>query len=377
MSMEYLSTSIASIGAPTLPNQKPPSRNYAVRAVNRTDDIEGATPALPYSAKYTNKPTSFDVIDGSMPRKQTHERNVPDLSLMIDDIDGTRHSIKDRMMRTKRHVNPLKPEYPLPSFIPSDIPETNFTRDTLTIRDIDGSYTKPARQYQTRDTMSTQDIEGAQACYRPAYRRARLENPPHGIMDNEGVVFKKTSFQDRCTRSTNLTEPVYFVNGVTIQNEEKSHPKPLKKHIQDNALLQTRDIDGAYPAWNQRPRREVRNIMSTMDVPGAQADTVIHSMKSDRVTNPLMPVFTSLDGKPLEPLVKPLMPDRFVEQPTLRPQKQSVQQQPRGVTPGSTPRVNVPELTIPKLSSNQNEAPANEYKASSFADRADNGNTFV
>ena len=345
--------SITSAGAPTLPDQKPHRPVYSTRETNRCNDIEGAMSSVPYASKFTNKPENMPVVDGSMPRSQTHTRNVPDLSLHIDDIDGTRHSIKDRMMRTKRHVNPLVPTYELPSYVSSSIPEAKFIRNNLNTDDIDGSRPKPARVFKPRDTMTTEDIDGAQACYRPVYRRARLENPPHAIMENDGVVFKKDRFQDRCKRDTNLTDPVYHVNGIVVENEEKSRPKPLKKQIDDSSLLQTRDIDGAYS--KDHKRREIRNIMSTADVPGAQADTIVHSMKSDRVTNPLTPTYESLDGGNLHPLVKPLMPGSFVKIATLKSEK-----------PGS--KTKVPLLPI---TNNQTE-----YKASSFADTAE-AKTFV
>ncbi len=166
----YTAMSITSAGACTLPDQKAPVRNYSERIVNRTDDIEGATSSIPYAERFSNKPTNLGFIQGSISKSLTHTRNVRDLSLYIDDIDGTRHSIKDRMMRTKRHVNPLVPEYNLPSYVPSDIPEPKFIRDTLSIRDVEGAYPKPSRTFTPKDTMRTDDIVGAQACYKPVYR---------------------------------------------------------------------------------------------------------------------------------------------------------------------------------------------------------------
>jgi len=166
----YTAMSITSAGPSTLPNQKAPVRIFAERNVNQCNDIEGATASKPYADKFSNKPADLGYIHGSAPKALTHTRNVQDLSLFIDDIDGTRHSIKDRMMRTKRHVNPLVPEYDLPSYVPSDIPEPKFVRDTLSIRDIDGAFPKSARTFAQKDTMRTDDIVGAQACFRPAYR---------------------------------------------------------------------------------------------------------------------------------------------------------------------------------------------------------------
>lgn len=126
---------------------------------------------MPYADRFSNKPAmNSSDIAGSISRPLTHSRNVRDMSLYIDDIDGTRHSIKDRMMRTKRHVNPLVPEYELPTFVPARVPEAPFLRDSMNNVEVEGSTTKPLQKFQMRDTISTNDIVGAQACWRPPHR---------------------------------------------------------------------------------------------------------------------------------------------------------------------------------------------------------------
>ena len=45
-----------------------------------------------------------------------------------------RFVIKDRMMKTNRHVNPLEPEYSLPSYATAEIPETKFIKDPFECR---------------------------------------------------------------------------------------------------------------------------------------------------------------------------------------------------------------------------------------------------
>jgi len=200
-------------------------------------------------------------------------------------------------------------------------------------------------------------------------------------MNNGNIVLKHSRFQDRCVRDTDLMDPVYHVNGIEIRDEAKSKPKPLKNFIPDNNLLGTRDIDGAYPCWGQRERREVRNIMSTMDIPGAQADTIVHSMKSDRVTDPLTPVYASLDGAPLLPLVVPLMPASFVQKPTHSLKNPAPAPSAAVPAPSSRPATNsgrrgsrdvVPRL--PLQSDNQSEV---KYSARSYADKVDSANVFA
>lgn len=195
-------------------------------------------------------------------------------------------------------------------------------------------------------------------------------------MNNGDIVLKHSRFQDRCVRDTNLMDPVYKVNGIEIKDEVKSKPKPLKQFIPDNHQLHTRDIDGAYPGWGHRPRREIRNIMNTLDVPGAQADTIVHSMKSDRVTNPLTPVYASLDGAPLSSIA-PLMPASFVDKPTHSQRAKTAAPIASVAVPRSAPssgRRDIPMLALPVQSNN---ATAPEYSARSYASKADDSNTFV
>ena len=92
----------------------------------------------------TNKPDMYDTSDvaGSKPKSLRTGRNVMDTALYVDDIDGARTFIKDKMLRTGRHVDPLAPRYQLPGYemFPHDVPK--FTRDTLDVSDVDGAMSK-------------------------------------------------------------------------------------------------------------------------------------------------------------------------------------------------------------------------------------------
>ena len=48
-------------------------------------------------------------------------------------------------------------------------------------------------------------------------------------------------------------------------------------------------------------RRHFRNTNFVGDIAGAQSDTVMHCIKTNRVTNPLNPAYTSLDGFEMAP----------------------------------------------------------------------------
>jgi hypothetical protein len=163
---QYTTMSIASFGDSTL--HKPQRRQFAQKNTMDVSDIDGARGKELY--RYTKKPekTQADVA-GSTSKVLCHGRNCRDNSLYIDDIEGTRHSVKDRMLRSGRHVNPLMPEYQLPKYGQAEYPEPKFLRDTMKHDDIEGSMVRSKAQSATRDTFSCADIVGAQADWKPRH----------------------------------------------------------------------------------------------------------------------------------------------------------------------------------------------------------------
>lgn len=113
----------------------------------------------------------------------------------------------------------------------------------------------------------------------------------------------------RTRRLTNPLTPSYRVNGMDVADDPvKTRPRALPK-AKDGPFypLTTADIEGAAPGWRPLPqvnppieaRRHFRNTNFLGDLPGAQADTVKHSICTERHINPLNPVYASLDGEPL------------------------------------------------------------------------------
>lgn len=154
----YVTMSITSLGPSTLPKSDP--KVFAVKNTNDISDIFGARPGPKYPV-YTNKPTFTPAdVEGAAPKQLIRGRNTRDNSLYIDDIEGTRITIKDRMMKTNRHVNPLEPEYPLPKFTAIPVPEPKFLRDTIDVSDIEGTKPKVKKEFATRDILSVDDIAG-------------------------------------------------------------------------------------------------------------------------------------------------------------------------------------------------------------------------
>jgi len=166
----YYSMSITSFGPSTLPQRDKPA--LETRKINDTADIEGATRTTTLYERYGNKP-AFQQTDvaGSAPKALTHARNCRDNSLYVDDIEGTRAKALDKMATTRRRVNPLEPEYPLPSYIPVEPHEPKFLRHTMDITDIDGTATQPLKRqiYAPRDSYRVDDIVGAQPNWKPRH----------------------------------------------------------------------------------------------------------------------------------------------------------------------------------------------------------------
>ena len=311
--------SITSPGRSTLQDQKRAPKPFAVKETNATRDIEGAWARNRYDA-FETKLTNATVAD-SHARSKIHERNVPDRSLYIDDIDGARFAPIGGMERTKRKTNPLSPSYSLPSFS-SPMPriiDPSSIRDPLSIADIDGTKSKAFTSYSTRDPISVSDIPGATANFREKTKRQMLLDTFGPLsqstmrVDFSPQELKKTSIHDLSNRHVDVMAPIYQYNGMEIADDPiKTKPKKLPKYVIGGTFsLQTSDIEGATPGRLKEKkfdRRELRNIMSTLDIVGAQADTVVHSIVSTRNTCPLSPVYKGLNfGEALEPIIKPLI----------------------------------------------------------------------
>ena len=342
----YTTTSITSPGRPTLYNAKQLPKPYEVKIINRIDDIPG-TAAIHKFAKFATRPQFNAAVDlpESVPKVQSKTRNVVDRQLMISDIDGAQYSAIGGMDRTTRMVDPLQPEYQLASFkAPMELFEAKSLsppRNIMNIEDIPGTSSNMFQRTghrPTRDPLLVDDIDGAKADYNGFKSvRGRFEIALNSSKNFNGEIapvgmthdhYKPITFEsslkfaERTTRRSNPVQPVYEVNGIVIQDNEKTKPTKAKKYIEEGTFsLSTQDIVGATSTNSpkKRERTGVRDIMITSDVPGAQADTVVHSIVSDRDTCPLFPVYQSLDsGEPLHPVVKPLLDKSQMNHPSLR-----------------------------------------------------------
>lgn len=108
-------------------------------------------------------------------------------------------------------------------------------------------------------------------------------------------------------------EPRYTIYGIDIVDDPRgSKPRKLKPFHPDTRLLVTQDIPGATAGWIDPDAVEVRNprdLLNTRDIEGAQADTLKHTIVTKRFTDPIQPVYHSLDGggTVLTPVTEPLI----------------------------------------------------------------------
>ena len=96
-------------------------------------------------------------------------------------------------------------------------------------------------------------------------------------------------------------------------------PKKLMPYFPESCLLRTKDINIG-PDPKVVVRREYGRTNYIGDIVGSESDSIKHSITTTRQTNPLVPVYQSLDyGEALPPALTPLMPFSMVTAPTLRP----------------------------------------------------------
>lgn len=86
------------------------------------------------------------------------DTNKPDRQLYHDDIEGSKPRNKF-LFRTKRCVNPLEPEYTLPSFVTAPNVAPKFTRDSYDVSDIEGTKSRPLYPLEQRHSHLVDDIE--------------------------------------------------------------------------------------------------------------------------------------------------------------------------------------------------------------------------
>ena len=106
---------------------------------------------------------------------------------------------------------------------------------------------------------------------------------------------------------------------VSYDDPKYTKPRKALPYFPESSLLLTKDINTG-PDAKGSFRREYSRTNYIADIKGTEPDSMKHSIVTTRVTNPLAPVYQSLDyGEPLSSGLIPLLPCRMIFAPTLRP----------------------------------------------------------
>ena len=289
---------------------------------NYSLDIEGASPRS--NSIFTNKidyTLKKEDIEKTSPKQIIPEKtNKPNFNLSNKDIEGTEPR-GHHCFNTSRHVDPLNPDYPLPSCHDKyPLPVPMFLRNTLDIRDIPGATTKKNLVYNESDHN-----------YMDVYRRNRDDH----ILLSHKKLYKgnKYKFYDAIDyrdvyinkpyskRHTNPLEPKYKydyhmtevnknvynkTNGYSLVYGEIEGNRPVVFSKYNNERygkgMKTEDIPGAQPSTTSSYSKfelKYKHPLkySAEDIVGAHHDTINKSISTKRNTNPLDPKYTYLGDK--------------------------------------------------------------------------------
>ena len=268
----------------------------------KTDDIEGTKTKVPgyqFTKKEVYSNQNWD-IDRAGPRALHLGLNKPEYNLTNNDIDKSKPQFQK--FQTKRVVNPMNPNYSLPKAEIIQAEPPKFIRDNITNDDIDGAKPKKPKYFATRETMKVDDIEGTKSKPYPN-RKTRYSSYDYSDVTNDKFKSK---------RVTNPLNPSYFhktEDGKVeeIGNIEGSRPKVpnIRKRGPKEMSLNVNDIDGTQTsskglrAFKTHTRREYRQVNRTDDISGTQVGSLLKAPVTNRVVNPLNPVYPLLGAREL------------------------------------------------------------------------------
>ena len=259
---------------------------------NYTLDIPGAVPRRYglYSRKPEYNNTNLD-IEGSSPAKLYKKVNKPDFIYSNKDIE---FSVPrgHHVFQNDRHLNPLNPEYKLPSFSEPTIEyNQKFIRDTLNISDIEGAQTKNYYKYKFHDNINVfnEKVDDEMIYNKIKNRKGKNYN----YLDYRDVYAKK----EFSNRHINPLDPVYtlnYLNGESYTYGEIDGNKPHAFSEKDGKGNKTDDIEyaqsdtkGNLRQFNIKYNRPL--VYVAEKVVGAQPGTKRVGIRSARMTNPLVP----------------------------------------------------------------------------------------
>ena len=265
------------------------NRNWSLNLYNL--DIEGSSPRkfgyFINKEDFTNKNSD---IEKSSPKNYYENINKKSFNLTNDDIEFSKpQCIKNE---TTRHINPLEPKYNLPNPPIYPITPPKFIRDSMDISDIKG--TKPRKigneKNLFKEPIEKEVVKGSWP-KKPYLRKSKYE-----YMDYRDVTKKIIN-----NRNTNPLRPIYnwsYVDNMKNYGPiEGNYPSVYSKYLYKTPFnLNNRDIEGT----NVGSKNHIlkfngsNSSYSTLDIRGAQGDTVMRGIITNRHINPLAPKYKYL-----------------------------------------------------------------------------------
>ncbi|CAD8072946.1 unnamed protein product [Paramecium sonneborni] len=272
----------------TIKNTKP---ILTPRETSNNHDIEGSIAkqfSYYHKQDFINK---NDDIEGARSKSNIRPSNRQDLQLAIDDIKGTRPNIV-KFQTSRQPLNPLEPQYKLPTFIASQPHQPKFIRDGHNIQDIQGAQPKQTHKKLIIKDSEHEDIYGSHQI--PKFiPKDKIESLY--VKDINDYLLHKT------TRISNPLEPTYEHyddkgNKIIIGKIEGSQSKPLYLKEQRQSLLNS-DIEGTKTGslssrfLRTGDRKDYRETNSLADLQGAKSGSLKKGLPNVRYTNPLNPQY--------------------------------------------------------------------------------------
>lgn len=252
-----------------------------------------------FDVAFTRKNPNLALTTNDINSKRTFFYEKPDFTLKLDDIEGARPKRRTSHMG-KRCVNPLNPEYSLPTFTPVDPIIPRFRRDNISISDIERTRPKPLPKKIKEINYGEKVIERSR---RKAYQRSNVVLDSLDVSDINNYHIGYNAFRTkRINNPINPNQPIYNWDNRTSGVVNGSTSKVLIRSLnKKDTSLCTQDISGA-EVKPDRWRRTYSRSFGTQDIDGAQSSTIRRGFRhSKRTTNPLNPRYQPLDTPPGTP----------------------------------------------------------------------------
>jgi hypothetical protein len=272
-------------------------------------DIKGAAPKriAPFSQKEDFSINITDIAKASPKQLYPTYHNKPDYTLSNRDIEKSMPKGHDCSFKSNRHVNPLEPQYTLPSCNDKfEVFQPKFLRDNIDVSDIAGAQPRKYLKWEKRDNMSMYDD-----IVRYDYQKKKklFQSQPRYDYMNCKDINNKHVIKGRGCGPLDPEYTLGYYGGVKYSygHVEGSKPNAFSRYHteQFGYNLRTDDIEGAqtgtkgdlqlFKLKHGRPLR-----YSAEDIVGAKSDTLKKGMVTNRCTNPVDPRYRMLGGEELK-----------------------------------------------------------------------------